>query len=129
MRAVTGREGVSRYSILVVLFVAMTVAPAAAFPQLPPGSVAAVVADPVLVPVAQAGHSSVAVPEWFEMLPAVAPQGRSTGAFAYDADSDRAVLFGGRYPGSQTLDYTWAYDYRANAWQNMSPALRPSGRE
>jgi hypothetical protein len=63
------------------------------------------------------------------MAPSPSPQGRSTGGVAYDAGSDRLVLFGGRYPGSQTLDYTWAYDYRNNSWQNMSPATKPLGRE
>src|SRR3989304_5052723 len=46
----------------------------------------------------------LAVPEWLDQGPIPAPQGRATGALAYDIDSDRLVLFGGRYPGSATYD-------------------------
>ncbi len=43
---------------------------------------------------------------------------------AYDAESDRVILFGGDIPGPET----WAYDYNANMWTNMSPVVQPAAR-
>jgi N-acetylneuraminic acid mutarotase len=55
-----------------------------------------------------------------QMNPASAPSIRSSDGFAYDAESDRVILFGG-------LDYktfgrtdTWAYDYNTNTWKEMA---------
>src|SRR2546425_6283795 len=36
----------------------------------------------------------------------------------YDSPSDGVILFGGSYFGARE---TWAYDYNANAWTNMTP--------
>ena len=50
-------------------------------------------------------------------------------AMAYDAGSDRVVLFGGK-PGllSVTSDETWAYDFDTNAWTQLHPSMKPSER-
>ena len=42
---------------------------------------------------------------------------------AYDAGSDRGILFGGT-GGSET----WAYDFNSNTWTKMNPVVHPSGR-
>jgi hypothetical protein len=41
---------------------------------------------------------------------------------AYDAGSDRFVVFGGQ------IDQTWAYDPAADTWTRMEPATRPMAR-
>lgn len=43
------------------------------------------------------------------------------GWVAYDAESDRVIMFGQRAE-------TWAYDFNANAWQEMTPPSSPPGR-
>ncbi len=45
---------------------------------------------------------------------------------AYDAESDRVILFGGITGGDN--DETWAYDFNTNTWTNMEPAARPTRR-
>jgi hypothetical protein len=67
---------------------------------------------------------------WIRMYPSLGPSARAYHAMAYDADSDRVVLFG----GDRTLatddesDETWAYDYESDAWTRMTPATSPSAR-
>ena len=61
---------------------------------------------------------------WTNRLPRVSPPGRRYPAMAYDAGSDRTILFGGYING----DDTWAYDYAANTWTEMRPAKSPSSR-
>lgn len=43
---------------------------------------------------------------------------------AYDAGSDRMVLFGG-FDGSTLNDQTWALDLRVRRWTRMHPAVSP----
>ena len=51
------------------------------------------------------------------------------GRMAYDAQSDRMILFGGLDVQDWFYyDDTWAYDYNTNTWQEMSPSLKPPGR-
>lgn len=64
------------------------------------------------------------VNEWTNMRPDKKPQSQSGHAMAYDAESDRIVLFGGWL----FLDNTWAYDYNTNTWTDMNPDTRPSPR-
>ena len=45
-------------------------------------------------------------------------------ALAYDSQSDRTILHGGELED----DETWAYDYEANTWTEMTPAMSPEGR-
>ncbi len=48
---------------------------------------------------------------------------------AYDAESDRTILFGGMVlPEWEMVDETWAYDYNANTWTNMQPFKHPTDR-
>lgn len=49
------------------------------------------------------------------------PENRIYPALAYDAESDRTILYGGFAQGDQT----WAYDYNTNTWTKMNPATTP----
>ncbi len=68
---------------------------------------------------------------WENMDPSVAPPARSDPGLAYDAQSDRVVLFGGITnedgPWVQFND-TWAYDVDSNTWENLEPASSPTIR-
>ena len=55
------------------------------------------------------------------------PTSRSYHAMAYDAWSDRIVLFGG-WAGESTNE-TWSFDLNANKWIRMGPATSPSARD
>ena len=48
---------------------------------------------------------------------------------AYDAESDRVILFGG---DSRPIQFhqgdTWAYDLDTNSWTDMNPATSPAER-
>ena len=68
---------------------------------------------------------------WTEMNmnPATSPDFfRFSHAMAYDAQSDRAILFGGEYQLGTPLSDTWAYDFNTNTWTDMNPATSPSAR-
>ncbi len=70
-------------------------------------------------------------PAWTEMDPATAPSPRAGHAMAYDAGSDRVILFGGEIAPVFSLvlsDETWVYDLNSNAWTNRNPSPRPSPR-
>lgn len=48
---------------------------------------------------------------------------------AYDAGSDRIVLFGGLHLSDGSLsDETWTYDVDTDTWTQMHPAVSPPGR-
>ncbi len=64
---------------------------------------------------------------WTDMNPTSRPPVNADHAMAYDAESDRVVLFGGYYP-HRFYDVTWAYDFNSNTWTNMSPSVRPAAR-
>ena len=68
---------------------------------------------------------------WRNMNPLLSPPGAPGRIFirtAYDAESDRIILFGGRTaPNTFWLD-TWAYDYDRNTWTEMHPPVSPPGR-
>ena len=61
---------------------------------------------------------------WAEMDPAASPPQRTFMQLAYDAQSDRVILFGG---GNDVRDFddTWAYDYDTDTWTEMSPGGGP----
>jgi N-acetylneuraminic acid mutarotase len=67
--------------------------------------------------------------KWTQMKPASAPGKRSDYGLAYNAKSDRVILFGGMTynidPLNWGFDDTWAYDYNTNTWIEM--AKGPSG--
>src|SRR3989454_2229632 len=70
---------------------------------------------------------------WTNMMPATSPpapsEGRRGPRMAYDAESDRTILFGGLDAGFNSLfNDTWAYDFEANTWTEMRPAVHPPGR-
>jgi len=72
---------------------------------------------------------------WSEMQPSNNPPARQYHSMAYDAESDRIILFGGGFwDGSMGIDYTkqyddtWAYDFSSNTWENMEPDIHPTGR-
>ena len=60
------------------------------------------------------------------MSPAAAPAGPAS--MAYDAESDRVILFGGCSRTECPSDETWAYDFNTNRWTNLNPAKAPSPR-
>jgi len=61
---------------------------------------------------------------WTNMAPPIGPSARNYQGMAYDAKSDRIILFGGA-GASGILGETWAYDFDANVWTNMQPATSP----
>jgi len=64
---------------------------------------------------------------WERMEPAKSPTPRNYSAMAYDAGSDRVILFGGA-PASGVLGDTWAYNYDNDAWTELTPAASPPPR-
>jgi N-acetylneuraminic acid mutarotase len=66
---------------------------------------------------------------WAERHPSVSPPPRQWGSLVYVPSLDRAYLFGGFDPSTNTLlNDTWAYDYRHNRWTNLNPAHAPAPR-
>lgn len=64
---------------------------------------------------------------WKEMAPG--PSGHLGGRLAYDAESDRVILFGGyNVKDRKYLNDTWSYDFNSDTWREMKPSIRPSGR-
>lgn len=61
---------------------------------------------------------------WIPVNPGVAPSPRGESALAYDRESDRTILFGGRL-GSQTYGDTWAFDAASGSWSLRSPPASP----
>jgi hypothetical protein len=57
---------------------------------------------------------------WTQMKPASAPSNRSCDGSAYDAESDRVILFGGLAYNIFGLTDTWAYDYNTDTWKEMA---------
>lgn len=75
---------------------------------------------------------------WTEMDPPTSPPGGSAGAMAYDAASDRVILFGGQTVsggarkatfGFEETDATWAYDFNANTWTLLTHPGAPKSLE
>ena len=57
------------------------------------------------------------------------PPGRIGGRMAYDAGSDRVVMFGGLDPVTfEMMNDTWAFDLGENRWERMQPAVSPAAR-
>ncbi len=57
---------------------------------------------------------------WTNMEPPTQPLKLAAHNLAYDAESDKVVLFGGDTNGVLS-DETWAYDLNANTWTDLSP--------
>ncbi|MEE8199047.1 MAG: kelch repeat-containing protein [Thermoplasmata archaeon] len=64
---------------------------------------------------------------WTNANPASAPSPRVLAGMAYDSESDRVILFGGRLADAND-DETWAYDFNSNTWTNMNPSVKPLAR-
>src|SRR5437016_4651897 len=64
---------------------------------------------------------------WMQMNPVSKPSPRYAHAIAYDAQSDRVILFGGQ-SGISFVNDTWAYDLNTDTWTNMIPSAAPSAR-
>ena len=61
---------------------------------------------------------------WEERSPAISPPARHGHTMAYDAQSDRVVLFGGD-TGSAWLGDTWAYDADTDTWVEVPTEEAP----
>jgi N-acetylneuraminic acid mutarotase len=61
---------------------------------------------------------------WEQRSPAASPPARHGHTLAYDAQSDRVVLFGGD-TGAQWLNDTWAYDTDTDTWVEVPTAEAP----
>jgi hypothetical protein len=62
------------------------------------------------------------------MNPAERPGAGNFHGKAYDAESDRVILFGGADLHDRPFGDTWAYDFESDNWARMSPALSPPAR-
>ena len=72
---------------------------------------------------------SLAGNAWANMTSAVRPPGRRSPGMAYDSTADRAILFGGYdSKAGRVYNDTWAYDFDANTWTNLSPPTAPAPR-
>ena len=62
---------------------------------------------------------------WTEMSPDVSPPGRKDHAMAYDAESDRVILWGGGGPNPIDVGGVWAYDLNADTWEELELSDMP----
>jgi hypothetical protein len=62
---------------------------------------------------------------WVPLSPTISPTARAYFAMAYDADSEKIVLFGG-FNGTQHIHDTWTFD--GTTWKKMFPTHWPAGR-
>lgn len=78
------------------------------------------------------GHAwgySPASNTWAQAEAGAGPSAALGSAMAYDAGSDRMILFGGLdLNASRENDETWAYDVGTNSWERMDPERSPSPR-
>ena len=73
---------------------------------------------------------------WTEMSPSANPPPQSTNWLAFDSESEKVVLFGGRLfaadesspPPGMIHHQTWVYDYSENIWTNMTTPTHPPRR-
>jgi len=65
---------------------------------------------------------------WERELPTRGPSPRNFPAMAYDAGSDRVILFGGATGEATVVGDTWAYDHDGDGWIEMAPSLSPPAR-
>jgi hypothetical protein len=60
---------------------------------------------------------------WKEMEPSASPPARCCFPMAYDAESDRVIMFGGVFDADAEKDkHVWAYDYNSNSWEQLGAA-------
>ena len=67
---------------------------------------------------------------WINMKPSTAPSARDNNKLTYDSESDRVILFGGKFKAvtQERFNDTWAYDYNTDTWEEMTPTLSPGHR-
>jgi N-acetylneuraminic acid mutarotase len=66
---------------------------------------------------------------WEELEPNEAPPARGYSAIAYDAKSDRVILFGGEDESAGNIyKDTWVYQSDTNTWTELYPDISPSNR-
>jgi len=69
--------------------------------------------------------------DWKKLDPSETPATRCGQGMAYDAESDRIILFGGfgcMDANDPALSETWAFDFESGQWTEMHPSLSPSPR-
>ena len=66
------------------------------------------------------------ITDQFQQMAAGGPRRWLGGRMAYDAESDRSILFGGY--GHPYSDETWAYDVDTDTWTQMDPPTSPPPR-
>jgi hypothetical protein len=66
---------------------------------------------------------------WTNLLSANTPPAIADSKMAYDAESDKVIMFGGIGNGNinQAINETWVFDFQTNAWTQMKPATSPPG--
>lgn len=74
-------------------------------------------------------HAAPLLAGWTQLHPVTAPSARASAAMAYDARTNRTILYGGitwNLTGMQ--GETWAYDGAMNQWTLRSPPTAPPGQ-
>lgn len=71
--------------------------------------------------------------EWTNLAPEHPPAPRVYHTLAFEAKTNRVVMFGGvlnesEWPQEPTIDETWIYDVAQNAWSRVDPRRSPSAR-
>ncbi|MHA2141004.1 MAG: Kelch repeat-containing protein [Candidatus Thorarchaeota archaeon] len=73
---------------------------------------------------------------WTNMNAVSSPSNLCDFGMAYDSESDRAILHGGKYLDvgnfssySTIMHDTWSYDFNTNNWTKMNPPEHPHARE
>lgn len=62
---------------------------------------------------------------WTLMKPENSPGIRMYHVMAYDSDSDRVILWGGRVLENVVDNFIWAYDYNSNTWEKHEAVNGP----
>ncbi|MBA7547482.1 N-acetylneuraminate epimerase [subsurface metagenome] len=69
---------------------------------------------------------------WTQVTPSNVPRIRESSKMVYDSESDVVIMLGGSLSEDSNLDGfklrfndTWAYDYNANTWTNITSATYP----
>jgi N-acetylneuraminic acid mutarotase len=62
---------------------------------------------------------------WTKMEPKNPPGIRMYHVMAYDTDSDRVILWGGRILEGVVDNFIWAYDYNSNTWEKYETVRGP----
>jgi hypothetical protein len=67
---------------------------------------------------------------WRQTFPSGGPTARERSAMAYDAESDRLILFGGRTASGPNADtYALNLNTKPPTWTSLAPAVAPQARE